>query len=191
MDKMEKIDLFDEFQEQLKNEFTDFYASPNLLQKLSRLVCWDKPDDFFYPIGCNKSGSLIAAWRTNSDGDFNQSPIVWLSSEGFPTSVFANDFKEFLSLLPYGTGGIYDILCTYYFYQKSPKFSLEPHKKYSASKFRTFVKENKKEFKMHDKYCRWLDEDMKIKTVDNPLLLIENAIKSQPDLNDWLTKLAK
>jgi hypothetical protein len=120
--------------------------------------------------------------------DFMLSPIVWLSSEGFPNSVFANSFEEFLSILPYDTSFVYDALCNYYFHKQSPKLQPAPKQKFTLTKMKSYLNQNKEQYKGHAEFIDWLKNDMRIAVADNPLSIIEKAILNHTDLASWLEK---
>ena len=55
-------------------------------------------------------GSLIGVWLREPDGNLENSPVVWLDSEGDPTEVFANSLAELCGMLHYYDGTVYDII---------------------------------------------------------------------------------
>jgi hypothetical protein len=72
-------------------------ARPDILQQL-------------YPLAKNKAGSLIAIWMKDSEAPDPDMPVAWLDSEGAPNGIFACSYADFLSLIPYSSGFIYDVL---------------------------------------------------------------------------------
>ncbi len=64
--------------------------------------------DMLLPFGKNKAGCLICYWLSSKNTD--DCPIVWIDSEGEPNAVFASNLLAFFSILPYGTGSIYDMI---------------------------------------------------------------------------------
>jgi len=177
---------FNDFYQNSPDEFADFELVKNPKKKLKTLLGNEEKPAEFQVIGQHGTGSLIAFWRHNKNIDFICSPIVWLSSEGFPNSVFASSFESFLSIFPYGTGFIYDALCNYYFHKQSPKLQPSPKQKFTPTKMKSYLNQNKKHYKGHADFLAWLNNDMKIVLADNPLSIIEEAILNHTDLASWL-----
>lgn len=61
-------------------------------------------------LGMTGSGSVFALWRSIADAPLAAAPVVYLDSEGEPHGVVARSLEAFLTLLPYGTGHLYDVL---------------------------------------------------------------------------------
>jgi hypothetical protein len=137
---------FVHFCENAAEEFADFQLVRNPEQKLKGLVDDQGKADAFQVIGKHGTGSLIAFWREQEDKELVLSPIVWLSSEGFPNSVFATSFAEFLSLLPYGTGFIYDVLSNYYYHKDDPDLQPSPEEKFTPDVISSYLNENREQY---------------------------------------------
>lgn len=180
------LTAFIDFCEKVVDEFSDFELVRNPEQKVRKLLGNQGKVEYFQVIGQHGTGSLLACWRDNKDIDFALSPIVWLSSEGFPNSVFANSFADFLSLLPYGTGFIYDVLSNYYYYKESPDLQPSPEEKFTPNEISTYLTENEKRYKGHTELVNWLNHDVKVGIAEDPLSVIKGAIVSHVDLASWL-----
>lgn len=180
------LTAFIDFCEKTAEEFSDFELVRNLEQKLRKLLDNQGKVEFFQVIGQHGTASLIAFWRDKKDIDFTLSPIVWLSSEGFPNSVFANSFADFLSILPYGTGFIYDVLCNYYYHEESPDLQPSPEEKFTPDEISSYLTENKKRYKGHTELVNWLKHEVKVGIANDPLSVIKGAIVSHVDLASWL-----
>jgi len=180
------LTAFIDFYEKAAEEFSDFELVRNPEQKLRNLLDNQGKIEHFQVIGQHGTGSLIAFWRDNKDIDFALSPIVWLSSEGFPNSVFANSFADFLSILPYGTGFIYDVLSNYYYHKESPDLQPSPEEKFTPNEISSYLTENKKRYKGHTELVNWLNHDVKVGIAKDPLSVIKGAIVSHVDLASWL-----
>jgi hypothetical protein len=184
-----QLELFDQFKTfcaQHELEIADFEITESINQS-AKLYFENKSIlQHFKPIGKDKSDSIIFFWNPEKKGNFEKAPIVYFSSEGFPTNVVANSFKDFLSLLPYGIGFIYDALSRYGYYKSNPKLYEDPSKEYTRKKLQEFIDENKNEFEGSVLFVKWLNQTVKIPTSQKPHKIIENAIQTQPNLNDWL-----
>lgn len=66
--------------------------------------------DAFTTVGESGSGSKFAVWTPSPTDKIDTSPVVYLDSEGTPQAVVARSMDELLTLLPYGTGYIHDVL---------------------------------------------------------------------------------
>ncbi len=179
---------FEDFCRNSPNEFADFQLVKEPETKLKVLLDDDRKATDFQVIGRHGAGSLIAFWKEDKEADFMHSPIVWLSSEGFPNSVFANSFDEFLSILPYGTDFIYDVLSNYYFHKQSPRLQPSPKQKFTSAKMKSYFNQHKKQYEGHDELMAWLTNHATIAVAENPLSVIEKAIPAHSDLASWLKK---
>lgn len=56
------------------------------------------------------NGSVLALWRADADAPVADGPVVYLDSEGDPRGVVARSVAELLTLLPYGTVFLYEVL---------------------------------------------------------------------------------
>jgi hypothetical protein len=177
---------FNHFCEKAAEEFADFELVRNPEEKLRKLLDDQGEVARFQVIGQHGTASLIAFWRDDKDIDFTRSPIVWLSSEGFPNSVFANSFADFLSLLPYGTGFIYDVLCNYYYHKESPDLQPSPEEKFTPEEIGSYLTQNEKQYRGHAELVEWLEHQVKVGIAKDPLSVIKEAIASHADLASWL-----
>ena len=177
---------FIDFCEKSADEFADLETVRNPEEKLRKLLDDQGKVECFQVIGQHGTASLIAFWRDDKDIDFTHSPIVWLSSEGFPNSIFANSFADFLSLLPYGTGFIYDVLCNYYYHKESPDLQPSPEEKFTPEEIGSYLAENEKRYRGHGELVEWLEHQVKVGIAKDPLSVIKEAIASHADLASWL-----
>jgi len=177
---------FIHFCEKSADEFADFETVRNPEEKLRKLLDDQGKVASFQVIGQHGTASLIVFWRDDKDIDFSRSPIAWLSSEGFPNSVFANSFADFLSLLPYGTGFIYDVLCNYYYHKESPDLQPSPEEKFTAEEIASYLAENEKQYRGHAELVNWLSHEENVGIAKDPLSVIKGAIDDHADLAGWL-----
>jgi hypothetical protein len=179
---------FEAFCRNAPDEFADFQLVNEPEKKLKALLYDDRKVADFRVIGRHGAGSLMAFWKADKETDLTHGPMVWLSSEGFPNSVFASTFEDFLSLLPYGTDFIYDILSNYYNHQQSPQLQPAPKEKFTPAKIKSYFNQAKKRYKGHAALIDWLTNQANIPVAENPLVVIEKAILAHPDLASWLKK---
>lgn len=189
---MQTANLFNSFSEICNTlEFTDFEITPNQDKNISDLIPDVDVAKQFKVIGKIASGSLICFWQYDSKKSILDSPIVWIDSEGFPNGVFANSFSEFLSLLPYSTGFIYNLLSNHLLYTDNPKIFINPYKKFTKAKIKSFIQDNKKEYSDYNKFIHWLTIDIGITIEPNPLEVIQNAFNTYPRLDKLLENKSK
>lgn len=180
------LTAFTDFCEKTAEDFADFGLVGNPEEKLRGLLDDHGKVAYFQVIGRHGTDSLIAFWRDDKDVDWAHSPIVWLSSEGFPNSVFANSFADFLSLLPYGTVFIYDVLCNYYYHKDDPDLQPSPEEKFTPEEIQSYLAENEERYSGHAALVNWLLHEAKVEIAKDPLSVIKGAIESHADLASWL-----
>jgi hypothetical protein len=180
------LTAFINFCENSAEEFADFELVRNPEPKLKKLLDDQGKVEFFQVIGQHGTHSLIAFWRDNKDIDIAHSPVAWLSSEGFPNSVFANSLADFLSILPYGTGFIFDVLSNYYYHKASPDLQPSTEDKFTPDEISSYLTENEKRYKGHTELINWLNHEVKVGIAKVPLSVIKGAIVSHADLATWL-----
>jgi len=125
----------------------------------------DKKDQFRV-IGQHGSGSLIAVWDVD-----NKSPIVWIDTEG-EASVITSTFEEFLSLLPYYTGFIYDCI----FYSKT----------HSEEELQQNLNKNIENYEDQIIFRKWLKEEFNIEPAKDPVGLIKKSKNLFGNLSDLI-----
>ena len=59
--------------------------------------------------GKHASGSFLAFYSKSESKKADEVPVSWLDSEASPCIVISKNFKEFLSILPYGMGFAYTV----------------------------------------------------------------------------------
>ena len=166
-------------------DFIDFRIVNNGKKKVSELLS-PSLESYFTPIGEHGSQSLICYWKYKEKTPINELPIVWLDSEGTPNSVFASNVNDFLSLLPYDTGGIYDIITSWQYYNNEPENYTDPVSEYDSSALKCLIRLCKDSHPDYDYFVDWLNNNLKIKVCENPAKLIGEAIKNFPKLDHWL-----
>ena len=57
------------------------------------------------PFASNNAGCRLALWRTGG-----HELVVWMDMEASPCGPFAPDAQNFFTLLPYGSGALYDMI---------------------------------------------------------------------------------
>lgn len=163
---------------QTNDPFADFDADESSESQLAGLLGKSIPQIHY--LGHHGSGSLICLWEKTGTGD----KIVWLDSEGSPNAVFANDFAEFLSLLPYDTKFIYKVISkTLQF----PNTTIESVKQWFTQTPEQIIEANKSRYPGLNKYLEFLKEQSIIVN-PAPIETIFNNCKNNADFSDWITK---
>jgi hypothetical protein len=174
--------------ENISTSLLNFHLDGDMEATLTTLVPKGKASAFT-PIGRHSSNSLLAFWHWKDKIKPASTPIVWLDTEGFPQSVVSKSIQEFLSILPYGTGSIYDMLSASLYYLEKPNYYPNPQEEFSTEflkrKLETIRNLQEKEF---GQLLFWLEKEVKIKPSDNPTQLIQKSIQLYPKLTDWLSE---
>ncbi len=186
MDTETILKQFHSFCTKVGGEFSDFQIVEDGEKWLKRLVPATAVP-FFQVIGRQKNGSLICFWQHQENLSLTKQPVVWLDSEGSPQAVFAPDFPTFLTLLPYDTGGIYDMLAAWERFLDPDEEGASPKKRFTKGKFNMYVEMSQKNYPKYDRFIEWLAE-MNIAVAKNPVNVIGKAVQESPKLKEWLTK---
>ena len=141
--------------------------------------------DQFILIGQHGSGSLIAIWKEKKL-PADQLPLVWIDSEGTPINVFANNFAEFLTLLPYDTGFIYDLISKWEYFANNPNSN--PENYYDSKMLKEILEENRINYSSLAEYEKWLHDEMVLMTATNPVKMVGDAIRNHPGMIELLQK---
>jgi hypothetical protein len=178
---------FIDFMNQIDEKFADFYITKTGTEKLSTLIGKENAK-FFDVIGAHSSHSLICHWQYEKGIPIERQPVVWLDSEGWPNGVFAQDLRIFISLLPYDTGFLYDIISSWMCYKENSESVLNPNEKYTKDDLKRMLDSARQRYGAYSKFLKWLDREMNIRICDDPVGLIGKAMESYPDLSKWLEK---
>jgi hypothetical protein len=132
-------------------------------------------------IGITGDGSSIACWH--QPGCVAPSlPVVWIGSEGI-ASVFADSFADFLSLLPYGTGYIDDILFNYHLERSSPgRYAID----FTQASAHGALAANAEEHTDHFAYVEWLTHTAGLSIASDPVTVIDHARQMHSNFEQWM-----
>ncbi|MFC4873935.1 hypothetical protein [Negadavirga shengliensis] len=180
MNDVTLIGQFFDFLENNNGQIEDLYLSKTKKQKLESLIGAEKAKNFEV-IVAHTSHSLVCFWVLNETTPKQKHPIVWLDSEGAPNSVFAQNFEEFLSLIPYGSGTIYDILSSWLDYMDEPDSTEPPLERFDKIYLEELLNEANENENGLKEFILWLNK-VNVKIAENPVELIRKAIKKYPDL---------
>ncbi len=187
MENLKELQLkFVEFVNQSEGEFADFYLTKTGSAKLASLVGGENVN-FFEVIGAHSSHSLICYWEHESGLAVNQRPVVWLDSEGSPNSVFAPGFKDFISLLPYNSSLIYDIISSWIHYKEDPETIHSPKQLFTGNALKKRLYDAQARYAAYGKFMDWLNKN-NIPICKNPVTMIGETIDFYPDLTAWLSR---
>lgn len=140
--------------------------------------------DKFIVIGQHPSHSLIAYWILPKH-DISNAPIVWLDSEGSPMCVFCSSIQEFLSLLPYNTGMIYDIICAWQRYLKNPS-KITPSARFDQSVLDENLQELESSFPSYKNFTDYITNVIGVSRAVDPVKIIGDSIQKFPSLEDYI-----
>ena len=184
-----KDDLLEQFMgycQQQPHLFADFHLVDEAKGKsLLASLLGSQTATHFTVIGKHASDSLIARW-TAEELNPAPPPYVWLDSEGSPNSVFATTTTEFLSLLPFDTGAVYDIISSWTYYLAEPTNYAPPAEKYQGERLTAYFISAKNTYPAYSAFLAWLKDTLGISPALDPVGLIGNAIQKYPNLEEWL-----
>lgn len=184
MNTQTMLKRFRSFCTEVGGEFSDFQVVEDGEKWLKRLVPATAVPSF-QVIGRQKNGSLICFWQHQENLSLAKQPVVWLDSEGSPQAVFAPDFPTFLSLLPYDTGAIYDMIAAWEAFLDPDDEVRSPKERFTTEEFKMYVEMSQKNYPQYDRFIEWLAE-MEIKVAKNPAQVVGKAIQKSPKLKEWL-----
>lgn len=182
-----KIDLLNELMS---------YLNDDVFLCLERIKDQSRVEDFldnkevskhFHGLFRTGTGSLICTWQYKQAA--KNHPIVWIDSEGTPISVIANNFRDFLALMHYGIGVIWNgagrIENFEWFKETGRTRGTEPDE-FNAEELEEYkfleIEENKEQY---NAFVKW--SQMKgILPTQSPVRDIEQAIANHPKLDKWL-----
>jgi|RhiMetdeSRZDD1v2_1073273.scaffolds.fasta_scaffold00470_4 hypothetical protein len=127
------------------------------------------------PFAKNKAGCLFCFWKEEQQED--KWPVVWLDSEGTPNVVFADNGVDFFSMLPYGTGLIYDIIRSCERYVNAPDTFDSPEVLFADS-YATLQKNT----------IGLYENSMQLKVSSTPAQLIFSAYKKWYDVTNIINQ---
>jgi hypothetical protein len=180
------LQVLSEFLETSEGNFIDFEIEKNPQAVSDLLSITIEP--YFIPIGKQASQSLICYWRYQNELSLEQLPIVWLDSEGTPNSVFATNIEDFISILFYDTGGIYDFISSWEYYNSQPGYYISPLNEYeiNSSALNLMITKCRETYPDYDLFVNWIEKNISIKICENPIKLVGDAMKKFPNLQLWL-----
>jgi hypothetical protein len=136
-------------------------------------------------IGMTNSASLIAFWQEpNLLG--TERPIIYIDSEGSPTSVFADSFADFLTLLPYGTDFLYNVINQSERVRARLELLGTVYKPFTSIDAREALEINQQEYPMQKHYLDWLTTVAGLAIAPDPVSLMERAYQQHMNLEKWL-----
>ncbi len=81
-----------------------------LESELTELLGKVFPEGSVRVLAVHGSGALLAVWHRDPSATLADCPVVWIDSDGSPADTLARTFDEFLRMVPYGGGALYDRL---------------------------------------------------------------------------------
>jgi hypothetical protein len=184
------LEKFAAFLESVKKDASDLAVVQSGDSAISTLL-GNKSKKFFRIYYRSKAGDLVGEWDINGDFKSKSLPIVWLSSEGSPYSVVANDDNEFLSLIPFGIGLMNRIPALIKDYERKPDIFVSPDEEFNKEVIQEEYDYQAKQFEGHQQMVDFIMGELKISLSKDPLQTIKSAINSFPDLDEWIGKNLK
>lgn len=180
----------------LPNIFLDFlnksslsdldFLPPSNEAAIKNLLLPSSVVDKFMTIAKNGAGCLLCLWKNGDDIVLDEDlPVVWIDSEGFPKSVFAPNIASAVSLFPYGSGFVYDVISAWEYHLQDSKSYKIPTKRFTKRTVKSYLKDATQ---FEEDYQRLLQFNAQhgIETCPDPVALIGNAIQTFPKLSEWL-----
>ncbi len=152
---------------------------------LSNLLT-DEVINNFIPFYVDGAHGIFAIWTIENKDTIESSPVVYIDTEGTYT-VCASNFDEFVFLFSKNLiVRISRLTAKYILSLKTGSFCKNPRKLYDVERLKEIDSESKKEYKCYSKFKTYVSDTMGIQFEDDPVGLIENAIKNNPNLLDYL-----
>lgn len=166
------------------NEFLSSSTSPvgdirvaEAKEDTLKALMGERYSDKVKSFAANNAGCYIALWGEVDDS----SPVLWLDSEGFPLSVFANNFAEFLSLIAYDTGAIYEVVSSCRYFTDDPANNSDPKKRFTPSYLKMLLEISQQNNSGHASLVEWLGQHG-VEVAEDPVALVMAAMKDHPNV---------
>lgn len=177
---MKELNLLIDFLNDLPEKGIDFYPVTNTFSRqflekanLSELKI----------IGRTQADCLVGLLMKKKEygHDTKEGQIVWIDSEGEPNAVIAENIKEFISLLYFDTGFIYDIIKKIIRNINYTPMTTDEIKMYEISAAKAYPSYNMLK--------KFFETELKIRKPDNPDMLIKKAYTRNMDFSNWLNNV--
>jgi hypothetical protein len=179
------MDDFNKFNDLNNIEFKGFRFDLGNNKLLEEFISNEKKNSLWV-IGKHSSGSLIASWQNDGTSNKLENPIVWIDSEGSPICVIADNYLQFLSILPYGIVLFYDIVSTWESIKSNKERFSEFSEKFNLSYCKSLLAENDNFNKDSITKIDKIINENKISIETNPFTKIIKAIENNTDFEAWL-----
>lgn len=140
---------------------------PNLLMSFKNKANYQK-------IAQHYSGSLICLYDDSGNWANDDYIISWIDANGEPNLPISLSFKQFLSILPYGTGLIYDVLYLINKHHNKTKLNQYLDEDYSSKIWSEQLLTNKSHYKNHTLFIDFISSNG-IELAKDPLTIIKDA----------------
>jgi hypothetical protein len=140
---------------------------PNLLLTFKNKACYRK-------IAQHYSGSLICLYDDSGNWTTDDYTICWVDANGEPNLPLSVSLKQFLSILPYGTGLLYDVLYLINKQLNKTKLSQYLNEDYSSKIWSEQLLTNKSHYKNHTLFIDFISSNG-IELAKDPLTIIKVA----------------
>jgi hypothetical protein len=180
---MELFNWFKTFLAEHNNQIADFSSVIDTDTKETLHHFNEQQQQLLTPLIEDGSNSFFAIWSIYPERELEQQPIVWVECESNPTAVCANNFREFLSLLPFG-GNLHR------YFSRIDFYIIEGRTKegYLINDFEGDLKDINEKFPEMKKFNAALINELGILAADSPCGLFLNAFDSHPDFYEWINK---
>ncbi len=141
--------------------------------------------DAFEAIGMTNSSSLIAFWQEPGLATAER-PVVYIDSEGSPTTVFADSFADFLAVLPYGTKFLYKVIDQSERARANPALLGNIFQPITLADAQAALKFQQQQYPLHARYVDWLTTVAGLVLAPDPVALMEQTYQQHTNLEKWL-----
>jgi hypothetical protein len=169
--------------------YIDFFYSDERKNRSKNLIGFDS-DQLIY-VGNTKGADYFFIYSDDRNKDILESPLAYISSEGEPWDIFAQNFAEFLSLLFFGTSIIPETINKINAYQNG--IGVEGVKeKFMNEEY--FLKSDKlltSTYTGFSSFKNLLETKLNVNKAINPVDLIFRAKSKNPSFNQWISNQGK
>lgn len=133
-----------------------------------------KDKDHYKKIAQHYSGSLICWYDPSGSWTGDDFVVMWIDANGDPNLPLAQSFTNFLSILPYGTGIMYDVLYVINKHRNKPELHQYLNEDYGPAVWSQQLLSNKTQYANHEAFIDFISKN-NIGVAKDPLSIIKAA----------------
>jgi hypothetical protein len=164
--------------------YIDFFYSEDRKNRSKNLIGFDS-DELIY-VGNTKGADYFFIYPDDQNKDILESPLAYISSEGEPWDIFAQNFGEFLSLLFFGTSIIPEAINNINAYQNGIGIEGVKEKFMNEEYLLKLDKLLTSTYTGFSRFKNLLENKLHVNKAISPVDLIFRAKSKNPSFNQWI-----